>query len=41
LGAIFTAVCTLLVVAPPMRSGTVKPWRSISPATNAISSSDG
>src|SRR6266568_3873785 len=31
----------LLVVAPPMSNGTVKPWRSISEATWAISSSDG
>ena len=36
-----SAVCALLVVAPPMRSGIVKRWRSISLATNAISSSDG
>ena len=40
-GAIFTAVCCRLVVAPPMRSGTVKFCRVISCATNAISSSDG
>ena len=40
-GAIFTAVCCLLVVAPPISSGSVKPRRSISLATNTISSSDG
>ena len=40
-GAIFTAVCALLVVAPPIRSGSVKPSRFISPATCAISSSEG
>ena len=40
-GAIFTAVCCLLVVAPPISSGIVKPRRSISRATNTISSSDG
>ena len=40
-GAIFTAVCCRLVVAPPISSGSVKPRRSISCATNTISSSDG
>jgi hypothetical protein len=40
-GAIFTAVCAGLVVAPPMSSGTVKPARFISFATCTISSSDG
>ena len=40
-GAIFTAVCALLVVAPPMSSGSVRPLRSISRATWTISSSDG
>ena len=39
--AIFTAVCALLVVAPPISSGTLKPVRSISRATCAISSSEG
>jgi hypothetical protein len=36
-----TAVCTLDVVAPPMRRGTEKPCRCISAATCTISSSDG
>ena len=36
-----TAVWVREVVAPPIRSGIVKPWRSISDATWAISSSDG
>src|SRR5207237_796380 len=40
-GAIFTAVCWRLVVAPPMRSGTRMPRRVISFATKTISSSDG
>ena len=40
-GAIFTAVCTRLVVAPPMSSGMVNPSRSISLATWTISSSEG
>ncbi len=40
-GAIFTAVCSRLVVAPPISSGSVNPWRAISRATCAISSSDG
>ena len=40
-GAIFTAVCGLLVVAPPISSGRVMPRRSISRATKTISSSDG
>ena len=40
-GAIFTAVCCLLVVAPPISSGMVKPRRFISFATKTISSSDG
>ena len=40
-GATFTAVCCLLVVAPPMRSGRRMCRRSISLATNTISSSDG
>ena len=40
-GAIFTAVCCWLVVAPPMRSGSRDAARSISLATNTISSSDG
>ena len=41
-GAIFTAVCCLLVVAPPMRSGSVRCRAAPSPtATNTISSSDG
>ena len=35
-----TAVCTRLVVAPPMRSGSSKPCRSISAATWHISSSE-
>ena len=35
------AVWALLVVAPPMRRGSVKPSRFISPATWAISSRDG
>ena len=38
---IFTAVCTRLVVAPPISSGTLKPSRSISAATWHISSSEG
>jgi hypothetical protein len=33
LGAIFTAVCTFDVVAPPMSSGIVEALRSISLAT--------
>ena len=37
-GAIFTAVCCALVVAPPMSSGISKPSRSISSATWTISS---
>ncbi len=40
-GAIFTAVCCRLVVAPPMSSGSRILRRSISFATNTISSSDG
>ena len=40
-GAIFTAVCCGLVVAPPISSGSVMWRRSISVATNTISSSDG
>ena len=40
-GAIFTAVCCGLVVAPPISSGSVKWRRSISEATNTISSSEG
>ena len=40
-GAILTAVCTRLVVAPPISSGQSKPSRSISAATKHISSSDG
>ena len=36
-----TAVCTRLVVAPPISSGMSKPCRSISAATWHISSSDG
>ena len=36
-----TAVWVRDVVAPPMSSGMVKPWRSISDATWVISSSDG
>ncbi len=40
-GSILTAVCVRDVVAPPMRSGSSKPSRSISPATWRISSSDG
>jgi hypothetical protein len=40
-GAIFTAVCCLLVVAPPINSGSVKPRRFISLATCTISSSEG
>ncbi len=40
-GAIFTAVCWRLVVAPPMSSGSVMARRSISRATKTISSSDG
>ena len=40
-GAIFTAVCCRLVVAPPMSSGTFIPRRFISLATWTISSSDG
>ena len=40
-GAILTAVWVRDVVAPPMSSGIVKPWRSISDATWVISSSDG
>jgi hypothetical protein len=41
LGAILTAVCTLEVVAPPINSGMRIPWRCISEATKAISSSEG
>jgi hypothetical protein len=40
-GAIFTAVCCLEVVAPPISSGMDMPRRSISAATFTISSSDG
>ena len=40
-GSILTAVCVREVVAPPMSSGSSKPWRSISPARWRISSSDG
>ncbi|MCY1424546.1 hypothetical protein D9M71_402960 [compost metagenome] len=40
-GSIFTAVCALEVVAPPIISGRLKPWRCISLATWTISSSDG
>ena len=40
-GAILTAVCCRLVVAPPMSSGSVILRRSISRATWTISSSDG
>ena len=40
-GAILTAVCCGLVVAPPISSGSVMPRRSISRATPTISSSDG
>ena len=40
-GAIFTAVCGALVVAPPMSSGTCSPSRVISRATCTISSSEG
>ena len=40
-GAIFTAVCWREVVAPPIRSGTAMPRRSISAATSTIWSSDG
>ena len=40
-GAIFTAVCARLVVAPPMSRGNLNPWRSISRATCTISSRDG
>ena len=40
-GAIFTAVCCRLVVAPPMSSGRWMSRRAISLATNTISSSDG
>jgi hypothetical protein len=36
-----TAVWVRDVVAPPMSSGIVNPWRSISAATWVISSSDG
>jgi len=36
-GAIFTAVCVGLVVAPPTRRGIVKPSRSIMRAISAIS----
>ncbi|MNH44298.1 hypothetical protein D3C81_1100420 [compost metagenome] len=41
LGSIFTAVCALEVVAPPIISGRWKSWRCISRATWTISSSDG
>ncbi len=37
-GAIFTAVCFALVVAPPIRSGRSKPVRFISRPTWTISS---
>ena len=40
-GAILMAVCARLVVAPPINSGSLKPWRSITFATCTISSSDG
>ena len=40
-GAILTAVCCGLVVAPPINSGNVMWRRCISDATNTISSSDG
>ncbi len=40
-GAIFTAVWAALVVAPPIRSGTVHPVRLISFATWTISSREG
>ena len=40
-GAILTAVCLALVVAPPIRSGIFIPRRCISRATWTISSSDG
>lgn len=40
-GSIFTAVCALDVVAPPIISGLLIPRRSISRATKTISSSDG
>jgi hypothetical protein len=40
-GSIFTAVCVLLVVAPPISSGHGEARRSISRATKLISSSDG
>jgi hypothetical protein len=40
-GTILTAVCILLVVAPPIRSGTRRPRFSISCATVIISSSEG
>ena len=36
-----SAVCALLVVAPPISSGVFRPSRCISPATVTISSSDG
>ncbi len=36
-----TAVCAGEVVAPPISSGIVKPWRCISRATCTISSSEG
>ena len=40
-GAILTAVCAALVVAPPMRRGIVQPVRLISFAACTISSSEG
>lgn len=40
-GAIFTAVCILEVVAPPMSSGVFKPRSSIFLATVTISSREG
>ena len=40
-GAIFTAVCMRLVVAPPMSSGTLMPCLPSSRAKCTISSSEG
>ena len=40
-GAILMAVCALLVVAPPISRGIVRPRRSISAAFFTISSSEG
>ena len=37
-GSTLTAVCARDVVAPPISSGIVKPWRCISAATLTISS---